>query len=304
MTSTTAAAVGLVGLGRMGGALAGSLRSAGYEVIGHDVNDRRVAAFVRLGGQAAASAADVAGRCERLLTCLPTSAALDAVADDIGAADPANLIVAETSTLPLEVKERARSVLADAGAVMLDCTLSGTAAQAREGDLSVYASGDADAFEQVRDVFDEVARSTHFVGPFGTGSKMKFIANLLVAIHNLSTAEALVLAMKAGLDPETVVRVVSDGAGTSRMLEVRGPVMVDQRYDDAAATLQMFAKDLDIIGDFAAAVGAPTPLLSAVLPYYTAGIAQGRSEQDAAALCAVLEAMAGHERRSESDGTS
>lgn len=302
--STTAAAVGLVGLGRMGGALAGSLRSAGYEVIGYDVDDRRVAAFLRLGAQAAASPADVAGRCERLLTCLPTSAALDAVAGDIAAADAGNLVVAETSTLPLDVKERARSVLADAGAVMLDCTLSGTAAQARDRDLSVYASGDADAFERVRDVFDEVARSTHFVGPFGTGSKMKFIANLLVAIHNLSTAEALVLAMKAGLDPGTVVRVVSDGAGTSRMLEVRGPAMVDQRYDDAAATLRMFAKDLDIIGDFAAEVGAPTPLLAAVLPYYTAGIAQGRSEQDAAALCAVLEAMAGHERPSESGGTS
>lgn len=290
--------VGIIGLGRMGGAMSGSLRAAGYTVVGHDIDDAKVTAFARDGGQPSDSPAEVARDCPRILTCLPSSRALDAVVADLAASRHEQLIVAETSTLPVAVKERARDTLAGTGAVMLDCTLSGTAAQARERDLSVYGSGDADAFERMRDIFDAVARSTHYLGAFGAGSKMKFIANLLVAIHNLSTAEALVLAMKAGLDPETVVRVVGDGAGSSRMLEVRGPVMVEQRYDDAAASLQMFAKDLDIIGAFAAEVGAPTPLLAAVQPFYTAAMAQGRAEQDAAALCAVLEAMAGHRRPS------
>ncbi|MCX7141513.1 MAG: NAD-binding protein, partial [Proteobacteria bacterium] len=140
------------------------------------------------------------------------------------------------------------------------------------------------------------ARSQHYLGEFGNGSKMKFVANLLVAIHNVSTAEAFVLGMKSGLDPEAILKVVGDGAGSSRMFQVRGPMMVRGEYEPAGMKVDIWQKDMKIISEFAAALGAPTPLLAASAAYYTAAVAQGRGGEDTAAVCAVMEEMARHER--------
>jgi 3-hydroxyisobutyrate dehydrogenase-like beta-hydroxyacid dehydrogenase len=140
------------------------------------------------------------------------------------------------------------------------------------------------------------ARAHHYVGAFGAGSKMKFVANLLVAIHNVAAAEALVLAMKAGLDPAMVVKVVGDGAGSSRMLQVRGPMMVKGDYSEAMMKLDTWQKDMTIIADFAREVGCQTPLFSASAPLFAAAIAMGHHADDTAAVCAVLEKMANHHR--------
>jgi len=126
---------------------------------------------------------------------------------------------------------------------------------------------------------------------------MKFIANLLVAIHNVSAAEALVLAMKAGLDPELAYRVVGDGAGSSRMFQVRGPMMVRDDYSDATMKVEVWQKDMHIIAEYATRLGCPTPLFAATAPLYTAAIAEGFAKEDTGSVCAVLGAMAGLERR-------
>ena len=128
---------------------------------------------------------------------------------------------------------------------------------------------------------------------FGNGSKMKFVANLLVAIHNVSTAEALVLGIKAGLKPEDIFKVITDGAGNSRMFEIRGPMMVAGDYGDATMKNSVWQKDMQIIADFARSRDCPTPLFSATEPLYKAAMEQGRGTQDTASICAVLEAMAG-----------
>ncbi|MGA8004944.1 MAG: NAD-binding protein, partial [Burkholderiales bacterium] len=182
-------------------------------------------------------------------------------------------------------------------ATLLDCPLSGTGAQARTRDLAVYASGPRAAVRRCAAVFEGFARAHYYVGAFGAGSKMKFVANLLVAIHNVSAAEALVLGQKAGLDPALVYKVVGDGAGSSRMFQVRGPMMVAGDYRDATMKVEVWQKDMAIIADFARSLGCPTPLLLASAPLYTAAIAAGRGQQDTAAVCAVLETMAGVKRR-------
>jgi 3-hydroxyisobutyrate dehydrogenase-like beta-hydroxyacid dehydrogenase len=204
-------------------------------------------------------------------------------------------IVIETSTLPIDVKQRARTRLRARGIVLLDCPISGTGAQARERDAVVYASGPRAAYRRVSAVLDAFARAHFYVGPFGAGSKMKFVANLLVAIHNVAAAEALVLGMKAGLEPAKVLRLVSEGAGRSRMLELRGPMMVRGDYARATMTLANWRKDMAIIAAIAREVGCETPLFSATEPIYSAATAMGES-QDTAAVCAVLERMARHRR--------
>ena len=293
--------IGISGLGIMGSAMGANLARAGFRVLGYDPRRAARSALARAGGTALRSNAALARRCDTIVTSLPSVRALEDVAREI--ARPGVLVI-ETSTLPLEAKEAARQVLARAGATLLDCPLSGTGAQARVKDLAVYASGPRAAVRRAVPVFEGFARANYYVGRFGAGSKMKFVANLLVAIHNVSAAEAFVLAMKAGLDPRLVYKVVGDGAGGSRMFQVRGPMMVRGDYRDATMKVEVWQKDMAIIGDYARALGCPTPLFLASAPFYTAALAAGRGKQDTAAVCAVLEGMAGLKPRSARRGRS
>jgi 3-hydroxyisobutyrate dehydrogenase-like beta-hydroxyacid dehydrogenase len=280
----------------MGSAIAANLMKARFSVVGYDIDVAKRRRLARAGGVAARSAAD-AGAPGITICSLPSSEALLDVAGELSASAQPPRFVIETSTLPIAVKEEARVRLAAARTTLLDCPISGTGAQARTKDIVVYASGSKAAYRQVAPVLDGFARAHYYVGPFGDGSKMKFVANLLVAIHNVAAAEALVLAMKAGLDPGLTLKLVGQGAGSSRILQVRGPMMVRGRYRDATASLSVFAKDLNIIGDFARQVGCPTPLFAAAGPVYTAAAAMGHDTDDTAAVCAVLEAMANHRRK-------
>jgi len=235
-----------------------------------------------------------------MITSLPSSAALLEVAADVARAKRSGQIVIETSTLPVEIKEQARKLLALKDIILLDCPLSGTGAQARLKDLAVYASGQRTAYRRCIPVFEGFARKHFFLGRFGAGSKMKFLANLLVAIHNVSAAEALVLGMKAGLDPVTMVRVLSDGAGSSRMLQIRGPMMARNDYGDATMKVGVWQKDMRIITEFARELDCPTPLFAATTPVYNAAMALGFADADTASVCAVLENWATIRRRSSS----
>jgi 3-hydroxyisobutyrate dehydrogenase-like beta-hydroxyacid dehydrogenase len=288
--------VGIIGLGIMGSAMAANLKKARYAVVGYDVVPAKRRSHARAGGRAAQSVSDAGSAAAIVITSLPSASSLLEVAAGLARAKPAPTYVIETSTLPIDLKEEARTRLAAAGTTLLDCPISGTGAQARAKDVVVYASGPRRAWRAVAPVLTALTRAHHYVGPFGAGSKMKFVANLLVSIHNVATAEALVLAMKAGLDPALTLKVIADGAGSSRILQLRGPAMVRGRYADATARMSIFKKDTAVIADFARQLGCPTPLLAATLPIYTAAIAMGREAEDAAAVCAVLETMAGHRR--------
>ena len=288
--------VGMIGLGIMGSAMSGNLIRSGFQVIGYDVLPERLRALEQEGGAAARGCEDVADHSTIMVTSLPSAEALLETAAVLASAAQPNSIVIETSTLPIAVKEEARKRTATRGVTLLDCPLSGTGAQARAKDVVVYASGDHEAYNRASEVMDGFARAHYYVGEFGAGSKMKFVANLLVAIHNVAAAEAMVLGMKAGLDPNVVLKVVSDGAGASRMLQVRGPMMVSGDYSDATMKNETWQKDMTIIGEFARQIECPTPLFLASASIYTAAMALGRRSEDTAAVCAVLEKMANYER--------
>ena len=291
-------AVGLLGLGIMGSAMAPHLLAAGFHVVGFDIDPARVNAFVRAGGVPALSPREVAEAADIVISVLPSVQALDDVVlghDGLKGASHRGLILVEASTLPLADKLRIHDAAAPAITV-LDCPLSGTGAQAVAKDLLVYASGDTAAIARCAPVFAGFARAHHDLGDFGNGSKMKFVANLLVSIHNVAAAEAMVLGMKAGLDPQDILRVAGDGAGGSRMLSVRGPQMVADCYEPPTMKVSIWQKDMHIISEFATALNCPTPLLDACAPIYTAAMAQGRGGQDTASVCAVLAEMARLER--------
>jgi 3-hydroxyisobutyrate dehydrogenase-like beta-hydroxyacid dehydrogenase len=286
-------AIGVIGLGIMGSAMATNLAKAGFTVHGYDILPARRAALRKAGGMPASSIARVARAAQVLITSLPSAKALHDVAAELNAR---GRVVMETSTLPIDEKERARQTLAKKGVVLLDCPLSGTGAQARAKDLVVYASGDRKAYAKAEPFMPGFSRAHHYLGAFGNGSKMKFVANLLVAIHNVSAAEAFVLGMKAGLPADIIYRVQADSAGSSRMFQVRGPMMVAAKYGEATMRNDLWQKDMKIIGEFAAKLGVPTPLFNASAAIYNATLSQGHEAHDTAAVCAVLEKMAGVRR--------
>jgi 3-hydroxyisobutyrate dehydrogenase-like beta-hydroxyacid dehydrogenase len=288
--------VGIIGLGIMGGAIARNLIKSGYRIVGHDIDPAKRKEMGAAGVEMADGAAAVARKAETILTSLPKETALAATVREIAAAKLPRRIVAELSTFTLDDKEAAQRELQDAGHVMLDCPLSGTGAQAQTKDLTVYASGDSQAIQAIRGVLQGFSKDVYDLGAFGNGSRMKYVANLLVAINNVATAEAMVLGIKAGLDPKQIVEVVAKGAGGSRILELRGPMMANNRYDDATMRISTWHKDMKVIGQYATSLGVPTPLFSATLPVYAAASAQGHGDHDTAAVCAVLEQMGGVKR--------
>ncbi len=293
-TGTAAApvqAVGLLGLGIMGSAMAGNLMKAGFNVYGHDPSAPARKAFKAAGGTLCTDAQGVARRAQVIITSLPSPAALMASAHAIVEAAPRGMPVVETSTLDIADKEAARRILAAQGVVLLDCALSGTGAQAARKDLTVYASGPAAAIKRLQPVFEGFSRSQFNLGAFGNGMRMKLMANLLVAIHNVSTAEALLLGKRWGIKPSDAVKVLADGAGGSRMLQVRGPCMEDAGWEEATMKIEVWQKDMKLIAAALREAGVPAPLFAATVPVYDAAMGMGHARHDTAAVFDVLERM-------------
>ena len=285
--------IAVIGLGIMGGAISRNLAAAGFAVSGFDVDKARAAAAASSGAAVKGSVAEAARAADLVLTSLPSTEALDATVAALAAEPRPGLIVAEISTFPIEAKERARHRLAAVGITLLDCPLSGTGAQAATRDLALFGSGDEAAFDRCREAFAGFARVSHYLGAFGNGSRMKFVANLLVAVHNVAAAEAIVLGVKAGLDAERILEVIGSGAGTSRIFELRGPMMAKGVYTPPTATMHVLQKDSAIIADFARALDVDTPMLTAAAPLYDEAAAQGYAEADVGAVHAVLARRAG-----------
>ena len=283
--------VGVIGLGIMGSAMSANLAKKGFKVYGYDISAKARAALKRAGG---IPEEDVFSKARIIITSLPSAAALHSVCSE---AEGKGAVVIETSTLPIKDKIKARNTLKKKGITLLDCPLSGTGAQAKVGDLVVFASGDRKDFLRVRSTMKGFSRDQQYVGEFGNGSKMKFVANLMVAIHNVSAGEAFALGIKAGLKPKDIFDVQANSAGTSRMFQVRGPMMVKGRYDDVTMKNEVWQKDMKIIGDYARSLGVATPTFRASAGVYKAAMAQGFAKEDTGAVCAVLERMSGLRRR-------
>jgi putative dehydrogenase len=297
MAKRSKGTVGVIGLGNMGGAFARHLAAAGWRVLGFDIDPGRKRAATRAGVEVVPDVATLAAAAPTIILSLPNVAALEATVAAITDAElPARTIV-EASTFAIDDKARAARALRKAGHVLLDCPISGTGAQAAVKDIVIYASGEKKKIAALKPLFAAFSRAAYDVGAFGNGSRMKYIANLLVTIHNVSTAEAMVLGIKSGLDPKMIYDLITAGVGSSRVFEVRGPMMVKDRYENASMSIKLYQKDLSVIDAFAHSLGVPTPLFSAALPIYAKAMEMGLGDSDTAAVCAALEKMAGVTRK-------
>lgn len=289
--------VGVIGLGIMGGAFAKNLVRAGWRVVGFDTNAARRREAKTAGVQLAEDAVEVASRAPVILTSLPRPQALMSTVRAVAAAKLPRKLLIEMSTFTISDKEKAAAVLRKAGHVMLDTPVSGTGAQAANRDLVFYASGDRRLIRRLTPMLNAFGRHVFDVGQFGNGSRMKYVANLLVAINNVATAEAMTLGMKAGLPPQMIYDLIRVGAGNSRIFELRGPMMVKGNYKNPTMKISVWDKDMQVIGAYARKIRVPTPMFNASKPIYRKAEKSGFGAQDTAAVCAVMEKMAKVKRR-------
>jgi 3-hydroxyisobutyrate dehydrogenase-like beta-hydroxyacid dehydrogenase len=289
--------VGIVGLGIMGGAMAEALLEQGYAVAGFDVERAALQRLRKAGGQPLDSTRAVAEAADVVITALATAGALAHAAGQIASAKrrrgSPRLLVIEMSTLPIDDKMGASKQIAASGAVLLDCPVSGTAVRMKEGAWTIFVSGNAKAARRVAPVLGVFTRNAPYVGAFGNGTRMKFIANHLVAIYNVAVAESITFARRMGLDTGQVYDLFATSPVIGNgVYKLRGKFMVKRAYRPATMKVEVWQKDMQVIGDMARAVGAPTPLFSACAPIYNAAMAHGLAQSDTASVAEVFAALA------------
>jgi L-threonate 2-dehydrogenase len=282
--------VGVVGLGLLGHAVATRLRGAGHAVVGYDIVPACVERLATIGGTAAKSAAEVAAGAEVVCTLLPSLGAVEAAilgADGVVAGARPGQPICQMSTISPTLTERLARETAARGLVFLDCPISGTSGMVARGNGVIFVGGERSAYERWRPLLESILPSAVHVGTAGQAMLLKLVANLLVALNSASVAEALTMAQRGGLDPQMVLDVLKTGAGTSRMLDVRGPMMVAGEFP-AQMKLELFMKDLHLIQEAAGSVGAHLPLTDVAERLYAAAQAAGHGGEDLAVVITEL----------------
>ncbi|MBO6781904.1 MAG: NAD(P)-dependent oxidoreductase [Alphaproteobacteria bacterium] len=291
--------VGIVGLGAMGSAMAIMLVKAGYEVVGFDLRDAALDELEANGGSRAGSPRDVAEAADVVILSLPSIGAFEAVISGQGSVTSAGkdgLVLIDTCTMPVAVKEEGARIASDNGMTLIDGTVSGNRDMILAKTLTAYMSGEKAAYDEHADILSAFTRKHTFVGEFGNASKIKFVINHLVCVLTCANAEAMAMGLKAGLKAEDIFDLVQDSAAGSVLWNIRGPMMVSEDYTSSRGNFGMASKDGPVIGEFAQDMGFPAPLFQAALQMHHAAVGMGMYDIDTAALCRLYETMGGIER--------
>jgi 3-hydroxyisobutyrate dehydrogenase-like beta-hydroxyacid dehydrogenase len=295
---TSSPTIGIVGLGLLGHAVASRLRAAGHAVVGYDVAPERVEALQALGGRGLGSVSAVADAADPLLVLLPSLATVeDVILGPRGllTAGRTGQTVIQMSTISPALTERLARETEARGRGFLDCPVSGTSLQVARGQGMLIVGGAEALAERWRPVLESILKPVAYAGRAGQAMFVKLLANMLVALHSAAAAEALAMARRAGLDPARVLEILTSGAGSSGMLALRGPLMVRGEFPPQMK-LELFMKDLHLIQEAAASVGAQIPLTEVAERLYGAAQAAGHGGEDLSVVVTTLQADAQRRR--------
>jgi 3-hydroxyisobutyrate dehydrogenase-like beta-hydroxyacid dehydrogenase len=282
-----ASKVGFIGLGAMGGPMALNLAKAGFALVVHDIDETKTEPLKAKGAEVAASAQSVAASADRTIVIVETTEQAESVI--IGAhgiirgARPGHIVLCMSTIDPFAAQSFADR-LASLGIAMLDAPVSGGTGRAQSGELSVIAGG--------QDLFGAMGNRSFHVGPLGSGLAMKLVNNMLVQVNTVAVAEAMVLGVKAGLDPQTIYEVVRVSTGASAAWELRVPRILAGDFEPGG-TIDISYKDQELETAFAKRLGVPLLLANLTQQIYQMARAQGLNKQDGAAVVKIFEQMAG-----------
>ena len=296
--------VGFIGLGAMGGPMALNLVKAGFKLVVHDIDQTKTAPLRAKGADLAATAEAVAAQVERTIVIVETTdQAQSVIAGERGiikGAKAGHIVLCMATIDPFAARTLAEQ-LAARDIAMLDAPVSGGTGRAQSGDLSVIVGGDAGVFAKCEDLFKAMGSRSFHVGPLGNGLAMKLVNNMLVQVYTVAVAEALVLGVKAGLDPQMIYDVVSVSTGASAAWELRVPRILAGDFEPGG-TIDISYKDQELETAFAKRLGVPLLLANVTQQVYQMARAKGLNKQDGSAIVKVFEQMAGVTVKKETKG--
>jgi 3-hydroxyisobutyrate dehydrogenase-like beta-hydroxyacid dehydrogenase len=286
--------IGFVGIGKIGLPICEHLIKSGRRVIGYRRNS--LAEFVKVGGVAAISPADISKQTDIVFTCLPSDEALEEVACGpaglIQQARPGQVVV-ELGSHAIAVKEKYVGVFAAKGVTFLDGEVSGTPGMVSQRKGAIYLAGDPAAAKRLEPVISSFADTYMYLGPFGSATKVKLINNILVGLHIAGTAQAMAVGLKAGIDPALIIKAVANGSGASTQFGIRAPWMVERRFMPQQGSAPGLAHYLEEAKGFANDLGAATPLLDCLIDIYRKALPQIGARD----VAAIIEYFESEERR-------
>jgi len=285
--------VGVIGVGRIGLPVSENLIKSGYRVLGYRRGS--LADFEKVGGVVAKSPADVGEQCNVVLSLVPTAKAMDEVIEGpkglIHSARPGQIVV-ELGSHMVPDKESHVATLAKKGVAYIDGEVSGTPGMVSARKAVIYLGGDAEACKKIEPVVKGFADMCLYFGPFGAASKVKLVNNLLVAIHIAAAAEAMALGLKAGIDPDLLIKAVTSGSGGSTQFGIRAPWMAQRKFTPVQGSASLLAHYFDLIGDWADRTSTATPMLDRAIEVYQRCIEMGLGDQhDIAVMVDVINSM-------------
>lgn len=288
--------VGVIGLGAMGMGVARSLVRAGFEVHACDLRPEALASIAADGATPHASPAALAAQVSALVILVVNADQTESVlfGPDGAAAKlkPGSVVIA-SSTVPPHYAEELGQRLAAMGLKHLDAPVSGGAAKAASGEMTIMASGAPDTFAAVEDVLAAIAAKVYRLGDTpGMGSKVKMINQLLAGVHIAAATEAMALGIRAGIDPKALYEVISNSAGSSWMFQNRVPHILAGDYTPLSA-VNIFVKDLGIVLDSGRKLTFPLPLTSAAHQMYLATSAAGLGGEDDSSVIRMFQKLTG-----------
>jgi 2-hydroxy-3-oxopropionate reductase len=291
--------IGLIGLGIMGKPMARNLVKAGYELVVHNRSRGAVDELVAESDKitAASSPKEVAEQVETVILMLPDSPDVTAVVfgDDgvLGAMEAGNLLI-DMSTIAPATAIEVRNAFAEKGVAVLDAPVSGGDKGAIAGTLSIMVGGEEADFERAKPIFEAVGKTIVHVGAAGAGQTVKACNQVVVAINFAAVSEALVLGARAGVDPEKIIQVLNGGLAASRVMEMRGPTMIEHNFEPGFR-VNLHRKDLNIALSTGKSYDVPLPVTALVGQFFDALNAKGRGEMDHSSLLSLFEDMAGYQ---------
>lgn len=287
--------IGFIGLGIMGGPMAGHLLNAGYEMTVYNRTMKKAEPLAEKGAKIAACPADVARDSEVVIIMVKADAEVEEVLlgekGVVAGASPA-LVVINSSTISPKTSIKLAQELPSYGIEILDAPVTGSGVQAREAKLTFMAGGKKEVFLDCLPLFQVMGKQAFYMGQSGTGSYAKIANNVMLAINLLSVAEGLTIATKAGIDPETFAQVVAGGGARSGMLETKTPKIVKRDFSPAFGTAMLY-KDLGLAYDLAKELEVPTPVLSAAREVIRIALNKGLAEEDVCSVVKCYEEWAG-----------
>ena len=287
--------IGFIGLGRMGLPMAYNLLRAGHDVTVHNRSQEKVRQIADAGATAATSTLEVMAGCDIVLACLPDVATCEAVLlGDDGAlpnARPGQIIV-DHSTVGASTSKACAAAAEQRGAMFLDAPISGGTERATDGTLTIMVGGPTEAYKSAQPLFDVMGAVVRHVGPTGSGTAAKLVNQLLVGVHMVAAAEAMLLGAKSGADPALVFELVNSGWGQSFLLGRNAPAMLDRDFDGVRTQLRVFLKDLGLIQEMARDLGTPIAAGDLAYKLLAEAVEQGLGDLDSAAIVLPMEEQA------------